>query len=92
MVRTRLIIEVEDAVWQRQLFSLTKHILSNLEKHLGRGLVDDLEFRVVPPRRDAQRAVASTPALELAPQDEAESIPDPMLRAIYKVARKKALA
>ena len=37
LVRTRLVVEVEDHIWQRQLFALTPHILSNLEKTLGRG-------------------------------------------------------
>ncbi|HZT69460.1 MAG TPA: DUF721 domain-containing protein [Terriglobia bacterium] len=88
MVRTRLIVEVEDRIWQRQLFSLTPHILRNLERNLGPGVVEELEFRIVPRRRGPQRAeqAASTP------RDEAESIADPVLRRIYRAARKKALA
>ena len=35
MVRTRLIVEVEDYIWQRQLFALTPHILNNLKKSFG---------------------------------------------------------
>ena len=89
MVRGTLIIEVEDAVWQRQLFVLTRPILSNLARSLGPEIVEDLEFRVVPTRREPQRARLSTPA---APPDEADGIPDPVLRSIYKVARKKSLA
>ena len=52
LVRTRLVVEVEDHIWQRQLFVLTPHILNNLENTLGRGLVEDLEFRIVPRRRE----------------------------------------
>jgi predicted nucleic acid-binding Zn ribbon protein len=48
MVRARLIVEVEDHIWQRQLFALTPHILGNLERSVGGGLVEDLEFRIVP--------------------------------------------
>lgn len=92
MVRTRLIVEVEDAVWQRQLFALTRHVLANMEKALGRGTVEDIEFRVVPPRREPQRAVRSAPAGTLFEPDEADRIADPVLRVIYKTARKKALA
>jgi hypothetical protein len=88
MVRTRLIVEVEDNVWQRQLFSLSRHILGNLEKHLGPGMVDDLEFRIVPRRREPQRAEQSVPAL----LDEAENIADPVLRDIYRASRLKAQA
>ena len=89
LVRTRLVVEVEDHVWQRQLFSLSKCILRNLEKGLGPGLVDDLEFRIVPRRREVQRAVQSMPGLFA---DEALGIEDPVMRSIYKAARKKALA
>jgi predicted nucleic acid-binding Zn ribbon protein len=89
MVRTRLIVEVEDYTWQRQLFSLTPHILGNLEKSVGGGLVKDLEFRIVPRRREPQRAAQAVPALF---PDDADGIADPVLRDIYKASRKKALA
>lgn len=93
MVRTRLIVEVEDKVWQRQLFSLTPHILRNLEKNLGRGIVEDLEFRIVPRRREPQRADQSVHTRMMhTPMDEAENIADPVLRGIYRAARKRALA
>lgn len=90
LVRTHLIIEVEDDIWRRQLVSLSAQILRNLEKSLGTGAVEDLEFRVVPPRRDPQRARAA--AASAAPYDEANGIADPVMRSIYRAARKKALA
>ncbi len=86
MVRTRLIVEVEDRIWQRQLFSLSKQILANLEKQIGVGVVEDLEFRIVPVRRPPQRASKSAPGLA----DEADLIGDPVLRGLYKVSRQKA--
>ena len=89
MVRARLIVEVEDHIWQRQLFALTPHILNNLKKSFGPGLVEDLEFRIVPRRREPQRAAQAVPALF---PDEADGIADPVLRGIYKASRKKALA
>jgi len=89
MVRTRLIVEVEDHIWQRQLFGLSSQILRSLEKNLGRGAVEDLEFRVVPRRREPQRAIVADPVLV---PDEAEGIEDPVLRSIYRASRKKALA
>src|SRR5690242_6409985 len=88
MVRSRLIVEVEDRVWQRQLFGLTSFILTNLEKSLGPGLVEDLEFRIVPRRREPQRADRAVPSLF----DEADAIDDPVLREIYRTSRAKALA
>lgn len=90
MVRTRLVVEVEDRIWQRQLLTLTPFILFNLQKHLGAGAVDDLDLRVVPRRREPQRAVSAfRGALD---GDEANAIADPVLRGIYKASRKKALA
>jgi len=88
LVRTRLVVEVEDSTWQRQLFALSRHILHNLEKALGPGLVDDLEFRVVPRRREPLMARISTPGIS----DDADAIADPVLRDLYKVSRRKAQA
>ncbi len=87
MVRTRLIVEVEDRTWQRQLFALTPHIVKNLERRLGPGVVEDLEFRVVPRRREPQRATQPVPD---AVRDEADAIADPVLRGLYRVSRMKA--
>jgi hypothetical protein len=89
MVRTRLIVEVEDRIWQRQLFSLEKQILKNLEKQIG-AVVEEIEFRIAPreqpsriPVRRAERAVPGV-------GDEAETIQDPVLRRIYKASRHRA--
>jgi hypothetical protein len=89
LVRTRLVIEVEDATWQRQLNNLSRHMIWNLEQILGKGAVDDLEFRVVPPRRPPQRAEEAMPALFA---DDASAIADPVMRSIYRAARNKATA
>ncbi len=89
MVRTRLIVEVEDHTWQRQLFALTPSHPQQPGEGLGRGLVEDLEFRIVPRRREPQRAAQAVPALF---PDEADGIADPVLRGIYKASRKKAQA
>jgi predicted nucleic acid-binding Zn ribbon protein len=89
LVRTRLVIEVEDKTWQRQLFSLSRHIMGNIERRIGPGLVEDLEFRVVPRKREPQRAAQAASGTLF---DEAASIEDPVLRSIYRAARNKALA
>src|SRR5512133_756211 len=56
LVRAKLIVEVEDRIWQRQLFALSGQILRNLTKTIGPGLVDELEFKIVPRRREPERA------------------------------------
>lgn len=89
LVRTRLVVEVEDATWRRQLFALSGQILRNLEKSIGPGAIDDLEFRVVPRRREPQREVRGAAPL-LGHADEADAIADPVMRGIYRASRKKA--
>ena len=90
LVRTKLIVGVDDAVWQRQLFGMSRMILSKLTENLGEGLVvDELEFRVAAPKRGPQRAERSTTAR---PVDEADAIEDVDLRRLYITARKKELA
>lgn len=89
LVRDRLVVEVEDATWQRQLWALRLQILQNLAKSVGAAIVQDVEFRVMPRRREPQRAVALAAA---APPDEANLIEDPVLRGLYRQSRKKALA
>ena len=54
----------------------------------GRGLVDDLEFRVIPRRREPLMARASMAGVS----DEADTIEDPVLRDLYKISRRKAQA
>ena len=88
-MRTRLVIEVEDLTWRRQLFALSGQILRNLDRYLGKGLVEDLEFRIVPRKREPRRASLPQPALL---SDEANEIADPLLRSIYRASRKKAQA
>lgn len=91
LVRDRLVVEVEDEVWRRNLWGLRFQILRNLEKAVGNQIVADLEFRVMPPKREVQRETQS--ALPLADAaDEASSIADPGLRRIYRNARRRETA
>lgn len=90
LVRDKLVVEVEDWLWQRNLMGLSRQILKNLEKTIGKGLVADLEFRIMPPRRDAMRAAASSATFELS--DEASAIADPGLRRIYRRKRNREIA
>lgn len=87
LVRTKLIVEVEDTVWRGNLLSLSPHIVRNIAEAIGPGIVEDLEFRVIPPRREPRRALSSTPEPAL---DDADQIADPVLRNIYKASRTRA--
>jgi predicted nucleic acid-binding Zn ribbon protein len=87
LVRTHLIVEVEDAIWQRQLFVLREQIRRKISENVGAGIVEDIEFRVMPARLGPQRAERAMPSA-----DEANGINDPVLRNIYKASRKRELA
>ena len=91
LVRDRLVVEVEDEVWRSQLWALRFQILRNLDKAIGPGIVCDLEFRVMPPRREARRALTASGALE-ALGDEATGIEDPILRRNYLLSRARETA
>ena len=52
LVRSKLVVEVADATWQRQLFPLTSQILDRLRKAIGSSdTITDIEFRIAIPRR-----------------------------------------
>ncbi len=55
-------VEVGDAVWQRQLATLRHFLLRNLAQELGEGLVTEIDFRPMPARRQPQRAESARPA------------------------------
>jgi len=96
MVRGTLVIEVEDAIWQRQLHTLSSQILDRLRKFTGNSVLTDLEFRIGIPRRSAQRAESAEHSAADSPleaqTDEAETILDPVLKKVYRLSRKKASA
>lgn len=94
LVRTKLVVEVEDAIWQRQLYPLSGQILEQIRRVTESDLVQDIEFRIGVPRRQAARAErregegGGTQAVP----DEAETIRDPVLKKVYRLSRKKATA
>ena len=89
LVRGKLVVETEDAIWQQHLFRLRFQILPQLTAVLGHGIVHELEFRIATPRRPPQ----SAPSLaQPESADEADRIDDSIFRILYKQARKKASA
>ena len=91
MVRSNLIVEVEDWIWQRQLFTLRQQIQRKIDEAIGPGIVEEIEFRVIPRRLGPQRAQHAIEPM-VAPRDEADNIQDPILRNIYKASRKRERA
>ncbi len=91
LVRSTLVVEVEDAIWQRQLYPLTRQIVDRICKVMGSSIVQDIEFRIALPRRQPARSeIRESSAPEVL--DEAEAIRDPVLKKVYRLSRKKATA
>jgi predicted nucleic acid-binding Zn ribbon protein len=92
LVRRNLVVEVEDATWQRQLHGLSRQIVDRIQKLTGSNAVEEIEFRIGVPRRQPQRAETRDAGLFTASalEDEAESIQDPVMRRLYRLSRKKA--
>ena len=55
LVRATLVVEVEDGIWQQQLYRLSSQILDRLRKLTGSDSIEALEFRIAIPRRQPQR-------------------------------------
>jgi hypothetical protein len=89
----KLIVEVEDDVWRRNLHGLRRQILANLKDLLGEATPRGIEFRTGTPRRPPAReeSVAAKAPVK-AVQDEADRIADPVLRRIFLASRRKASA
>jgi predicted nucleic acid-binding Zn ribbon protein len=90
LVRGSLVVEAEDAVWQKHLFQLRFQILAKLTDLVGGEIVRDLEVRIASalPRRPPQSAVSHGNTVST---DEADSIQDPGMRMVYKRARGVAM-
>ena len=91
LVGQRLVVEVEDAVWQRQLWALRGQILRSLDKALGHPpIVTELEFRIAGPRRKPVQVADERQRIMPQQTDEADSIRDPIFRSIYRASRRAA--
>ena len=82
----KLIVEVEDMVWQRQLYGLRHFLLKNLAQALGEALVTDIDFRPMPKRRRPQRAETARPTVD------ASGIGDPVMAMLYQQSKKRGTA
>jgi predicted nucleic acid-binding Zn ribbon protein len=89
VVRNRLIVGVDDEVWRKQLFTMSRIMVGKMAEKLGATLIDEIEFRVAPERRGPQRAERLSQKL---PDDEADGIEDPGLRRLYITSRRRGRA
>ena len=93
VVRNTLVVEVEDAIWQRQLFGLSGQIVERVQQCMGSPEIQQIEFRVGVPKREPQRSLLlRTEAGPARAGDESDSIPDPVLKKVYQLSRKRSTA
>jgi hypothetical protein len=89
LVRDRIVVEVDDRVWQSQMHTLEKQILSKLSRLLGKVIARQIEYRIAIPKPGPQ--VDASQDFRLEPKDvEAGRIADPGLRRMYLKSKRQA--
>lgn len=86
LIRGRLVVDVDDAVWRSQLTTMRKQVVAQVNKVVGRDIVVEIEFRVAAQRRQPGREFAPVRGIN------AEGIADPILGRLYRASQKKETA
>ena len=79
-----LVVSVADAIWQKQMQTMSAQLLFRINRLLGRDVVDFIEFRIDPATIDSARAMNS-PAKDSSPA-EARPIPAELVSAASTIA------
>lgn len=82
----KLVVDVEDQIWQKQLATMSNQILFKLQSMTGPGMIEQLEFRVGAPRRGPQVALSLFDTVD----DRADGISDPIFRHLYLASRARS--
>src|SRR5713101_6010016 len=82
-----LIVSVADAIWQKQMQTMSAELLFRINRLLGRDVVDFIEFRIDPATVDSVRAV-NLPAKESS-RAAARPIPAELVSAAGNIADKE---
>jgi len=78
----RMVVDVEDALWEKQLSTMSAQILTKLQMLAGPGMIESVEFRIGIPRRGPRVAL---PFVDV--DDRADGIADPIFRQLYLASR-----
>ncbi len=89
LLRDRIVVEVDDLVWQGQMTTLERQILGKLNRLVGKVIASQIEYRVAIPRLKPQVASESEFRLEVK-HPEARKITDPGLRRVYLNSKRRA--
>lgn len=85
----KFVVDVEDAVWQRQLSTMSRQILAKMQSLADSAMIEEIEFRVGAPRRGPQTALTVDGATALR-NDPADGIADPIFRQLYLASRARS--
>ncbi len=89
LLRDRIVVEVDDRVWQSQMHTLEKQILGKLERMMGKRVARSIEYRIAIPKPGVQSAGMVDFALQ-SRDPEADRIGDPGLRRVYLRSKRRA--
>ncbi len=79
-----LIVSVADAIWQKQMQTMSAELLFRVNRLLGRDVIDFIEFRIDPATIDSARAL-NFPAKDSSPV-AAPAIPAELVSAASRIA------
>src|SRR5437016_5487515 len=84
LFRKTLVVSVADAIWQRQMQSMSGELVSRINKLLGREVVEDIEFRVDP--ATVEQARTNARARQDPPDKVRGPIPAELVSAASEIA------
>jgi len=84
LFRQTLVVSVADAIWQKQMQSMSAELVSRINKLLGREVVEDIEFRIDPATVEQVRTSST---LRQDPREKVRGpIPDGLVSAASEIA------
>ncbi|MDX6558472.1 MAG: hypothetical protein QOF72_1521 [Blastocatellia bacterium] len=84
LFRTTLVVSVADAIWQKQMQSMSPELISRINKLLGREVVETIEFRIDPAAVEEVRA--NLPTRRGLRDKPLGPVPDELISAASQIA------
>lgn len=81
--RTTLVVSVADAIWQRQMQSMSAELIARINRLLGRDVVEVIEFRIDPVI--VERIRANSQPSDRSQDEPREPIPDELKSAAGEI-------
>ncbi|MDX6406138.1 MAG: hypothetical protein QOH70_3593 [Blastocatellia bacterium] len=84
LFRKSLVVSVADAIWQKQMQSMSPELISRINKLLGREVVETIEFRIDPAAVEEVRA--NLPTRRGLMEKAVVPVPDELISAASQIA------